>query len=298
LKRNFDTISALIVFSVIVFIYWVLWVSNVLRDVLVIVVSPVLTAIGVFIAHRLNEKIKNPKLRIVQWGRHNLNNYSTRIFVEVENSAGREAARDARATITIKKIVEGQEANLESKDLAIDVNELVDYDQPLVSELNPSIEGEPIPWMIAEMPYQSMGFKGAALKHITNIGPGQRNKAHILDVIRLRDGNLTYYYLRFFSEYGTDATSIKLSGTTPQYLRVRLVKCVLKSESEVYRLYLKISADKTHPVTGVIEIDTKKGEIICREPPRRETISLTDLEPIDKSKLPPGGWFKGVIFWT
>jgi hypothetical protein len=51
LKRNFDAISALIVFIMIVIIYYVLWVSNVLRDVLVIVVSPVLTAIGVFIAH-------------------------------------------------------------------------------------------------------------------------------------------------------------------------------------------------------------------------------------------------------
>jgi hypothetical protein len=77
---------------------------NVLREILVIAVSPVLTTIGVFVAHRLNEKAKHPKLRIVQWGIHRTSVHFARAFAEVENKAGREVAWDARATVTIKSL--------------------------------------------------------------------------------------------------------------------------------------------------------------------------------------------------
>jgi len=282
LKRNFDTISALIVFSVIVFIYWVLWVSNVLRDVLVIVVSPVLTAIGVFIAHRLNEKIKNPKLRIVQWGRHDVYRHSARIFAEVENKTGREVARDARAIITIKKIIDkDREVNIDSEDL---VTKNLATDDFLVSELTPRVEGEPIPWMIPEMPYHSKGLYDVELKHIANIGPGQSNRATILEVICLKDEqNKRGYYLRVFSEYGTEEIKVPTGLPPPnEYKSTRIVRCILKPG--IYRFYLQVSADKAYPITGIIEVDSKEGEIKCIKP-NQKPISLENLEPASRSIL-------------
>jgi hypothetical protein len=248
----------------------------------VIVVSPVLTAIGVFIAHRLNEKIKNPKLRIVQWGRHDVYRHSARIFAEVENKTGREVARDARAIITIKKIIDkDREVNIDSEDL---VTKNLATDDFLVSELTPRVEGEPIPWMIPEMPYHSKGLYDVELKHIANIGPGQSNRATILEVICLKDEqNKRGYYLRVFSEYGTEEIKVPTGLPPPnEYKSTRIVRCILKPG--IYRFYLQVSADKAYPITGIIEVDSKEGEIKCIKP-NQKPISLENLEPASRSIL-------------
>jgi hypothetical protein len=87
-------------------------------DMLAIVVSPVLTAIGVLISYRVNEKCRSPKLRIANWDHFKFNS-SVRVFVVVENKPRREIARDARALITIKKIKDGKECPLETSDLIL-----------------------------------------------------------------------------------------------------------------------------------------------------------------------------------
>jgi hypothetical protein len=292
IRRHYDIITpaSLFLLTTVSALSWMPSFIGVPRDVLVIAVSPVLTMMGVFMAHRLNEKVKNPKLRILQWGIHRPNDYSVRLFADVENKAGREVARDARATITIKKITDkDREVDLEPADLVTDIRDLVDADDPLISalsELNPRIEGEPIPWMIPEMPYQSKGIHNIEFKHIANIGPGQRNRAIILQVIHLRDNDKTYYYLKVFSEYGTEPASFQITQEThPSYYLFRKVRCVLKPGFYIFRLH--ITADKAHSVTGLIEVDTKNGEIKCLEPDQK-TISLKNLHPIDKSNLLPG----------
>jgi hypothetical protein len=295
MMKHLDLAFAVAAFITVIFIAALLWMTGALREVLLVSVSPILTTIGVFIAHRLNEKAKNPKLRIVGWGIHRRDKHSARLFVEVENKAGREVARDARATITIKKIINKErEVDLEPADLATDKGELVEFDDPLVSELNPRIEGEPLPWMIPEMPYHSRGLHDIELKHIANIGPGQKNRATILEVIHLREESLsggnTYYYLRIFAEYGTETAviSVKLpsKGEKLEQLTLRRVRCVLKPG--IYRIRLQVSADKAHPVTGLIEVDTKIGEIRCLDP-SRVIFNLKNLEPVSKSTLPPSG---------
>jgi len=138
------------------------------------------------------------------------------------------------------------------------------------------VEGEPIPWMIPEVPYQSRGLHNLPLKHIANIGPGQRNRATILEVICIRESQgERSYYLVVFSEYGTEKE-------VPSGVRPRIVRSVLKPN--VYRFYLRISVDKAYPVHGIIEVDTLKTEIRCLKPKQRP-ISVMDLEPADRSKL-------------
>jgi hypothetical protein len=274
--KHLDLALAVTALIATIFITTLLWMASVLREVLLVSVSPILTTIGVFIAHRLNEKVMNPKLRIVGWGIHRRDEHSARLFVEVENKAGREVARDARVIITIKKMIDkDREVVLESVDLE---DNLVDFDDPLVSSVSPRVEGEPIPWMIPELPYHSRGLHNIELKHIANIGPGQRNRATILEVIHIKERDTTYYYLRVFSEYGTEEVELPAN-------KRRRVRCVLKPG--VYRFYLQISADKAHPVKGSFIIDTKMGEIKCFKPPH-DTISLKNLVPIDKSLLVQG----------
>ena len=276
-KRNLDILPAFLLFSFVAStLFWMPDIVGVSREVLAIAASPMLTTIGVFMAHRLNEKSRNPKLGNMQWGVYKHSKHSVRIFAEVENAPGREIARDARATITIMKIKDGVEVPLETTDLT-KREELVLSDIPLVAYDAVRVEGEPIPWMIPEVPYQSKGLHDIALKHITNIGPGQRNRAIILEVIRLKDK--PYYYLRVFSEYG--AGVVKIPSTEFYHYRLR---CVL--EPGIYRFYLQVSADKAYPITGVMEVDMVKGEIRFLKP-RQEPISLSglELEPTDKSQL-------------
>jgi len=142
--------------------------------------------------------------------------------------------------------------------------------------------------MIPEVPYQSKGLHDITLKHIANIAPGQRNRAVILEAIHLKDKDKTHYYLRVFSEYGTETVEVplKLSSPPARYL-LRRVRCILKPGT--YKFYLQISADKAYPITGVIEANTAEGEIRVLKP-NQETISLRDLDPIDKSKLPRGAY--------
>ena len=285
-RRNLDILPAFLLFSFVAStLFWMPAVAGVSWEVLAIAASPMLTTIGVFMAHRLNEKIRNPKLRFIGWGVYRITDSSVRIFAEVENAAGREIARDAKATITIKKIENGEEKPLETADL-IPREQLIKFDNPLVPYETVRIEGEPIPWMIPEVPYQSSGLHNIALKHITNIGPSQRNKAYILEVIRLKDD--PSYYLRVFSEYGTEIVKIPLSPTNTLrinirgFYAIRRVRCVLKPG--IYKFYLQISADKAYPVTGVMEVDTVKGVIRFLKP-RQTPISLGELEPTELKSL-------------
>jgi hypothetical protein len=279
MMKHLDLAFAVAAFIATIFIATFLWMAGILREVLLVSVSPILTTIGVFIAHRLNEKAKNPKLRIVQWGVHESSKHSARVFAEVENKAGREVARDARATITIKKIINNREVDLDSADL-VDMEQSREYGV-LVSLDTPRVEGEPIPWMIPEVPYQSRGLHNLPLKHIANIGPGQRNRATVLEVMCIRESQgERSYYLVVFSEYGTEKEEV------PSGVRPRIVRCVLKPN--VYRFYLRISADKAYPVHGIIEVDTLKPKIRCLKPKQRP-ISVMDLEPADRSKLFGGG---------
>ena len=287
-RRNLDILPAFLLFSFVVStLFWMPDIARVSRDVIAIAVSPMLTTIGVFMAHRLNEKSRNPKLRIMQWGFYKHNKHSVRIFAEVENVVGREVARDARATITIKKIEDNRnnrkEKPLGTADL-IPREQLRFYDDPLVPYETVRVEGEPIPWMIPEVPYQSRGLHDIALKHITNIGPGQRNRATILEIIRLKDN--PHYYLRVYSEYGTEEVEIKVPKIMVpthaqhyEYRFTRIVRCVLKPGT--YKFCLRISADKAYPVTGVLEVDTVKGEIRFSKP-RQDSINLSalQLEPL------------------
>jgi hypothetical protein len=231
-RRHYDIITpaSLFFLTTVSVLSWMPSFIGVPRDVLVIAVSPVLTTIGVFMAYRLNEKVKNPKLRIVQWGKLivDKHRHTARIFAEVENSAGREVARDARATITIKKIDKDRgEMNIDSSDLATN---LANYERFLVSDFTPRFEGELIAWMVPEMPYNSKAFYGIELTHITNIGPGQRNRAIILDVLCLKDEqNERSYYLRVFSEYGTEKVNIPTGLPPPnEFMITRIVRCILK----------------------------------------------------------------------
>jgi len=206
-------------------------------------------------------------------------------FAEVENAAGREIARDAKAIITIKKIENGEEKPLETADL-IPREQLIFYDVPLVPYETFRVEGELIPWVIPEVPYQSSGLHNIALKHITNIGPSQRNKAYILEVIRLKDD--PSYYLRVFSEYGTEIVKIPSPPTNTLrinirgFYAIRRVRCVLKPG--IYKFYLQVSADKAYPVTGVMEVDTVRGVIKFLKP-RQTPISLSELEPTELESL-------------
>ena len=298
-RRNFDILPAFLLFSFVAStLFWMPAVAGVSWEVLAIAASPILTTIGVFMAHRLNEKIRNPKLRFIGWGVYRITDSSVRIFAEVENAAGREIARDAKAIITIKKIENGEEKPLETADL-IPREQLIFYDVPLVPYETVRVEGEPIPWVIPEVPCQSRGLHNIALKHITNIGPSQRNKANILEVVRLKDD--PSYYLRVFSEYGTKIVKIPSSTTymlrinrghrgsatyklrkNRSFYAVRRVRCVLKPG--IYKFYLQISADKAYPVTGVMEVDTVKGVIRFLKP-RQTPISLSELEPTELSSL-------------
>jgi len=280
-RRNFDILPAFLLFSFVAStLFWMPAVAGVSWEVLAIAASPILTTIGVFMAHRLNEKSRNPKLRFIQWGAYIVTDSSVRIFAEVENAAGREVARDARATITIKKIENGEEKPLETADL-IPREQLIRFDDPLVPYETVRVEGEPIPWMIPEVPYQSRGLHGLELKHIANIGPGQRNRATILEIIRLPIG--PNYYIRVFSEYGTE-TKIVVRGLLigipnrsyeKEYTYTRRVRCALKPG--IYKLYLQITADKAFPVTGVMEVDIKDKYEIRFLKPYQKPISLSEL---------------------
>jgi len=131
------------------------------------------------------------------------------------------------------------------------------------------VEGEPVPWMIPEVPYQSRGLHGLPLKHITNIAPGQRSRVALLDIIK-SDGK---YYLRVFSEYGTEKEPIKVYiGRPSKPLREiryrRRIRCALKPGN--YTFYLVVSASKAHPVIGTLQIDMKEEKICFLEPPQGE----------------------------
>jgi len=274
LKGEVDVILLTLIFVLVASTYfWIPeYVKTVQPNTLLAVTSPVLTLLGLLIAYRANDKLRNPKLKIVRWGIYKFEN-SVRVFAEVENAAGREIARDARAFITIRKIQNGREESLKKDDL-IPEGELIDDDRPLVPYETVRVEGEPVPWMIPEVPYQAHGLDGLSLKHITNIAPGQRNRVALLDIIKRNEK----YYLRVFSEYGTEKELIQEHvGKPPKSSNmryIRRIRCALKLGN--YKFYLNVSADKVRPATGVIQIDARDEKVLFLKPSQEE-VSLKDL---------------------
>jgi hypothetical protein len=268
IKKNIDVILSLLLFAIILSIPW--WIPRLIPairvDMLITTISPIAAAVGVLIAYRINEKLRNPKLRIVSWNFFKYSN-SIRVYVEIENSPGREIAKDARPLIIIKKIKDDEEHDLETSDL-ISREELrrgnVEHILLVPSE-SPRVEGEYIPWMVPELPYQSTGLYGIIFKHVTNIAPGQRTRAAILDVIKNEKGE---YCLIIFSEYGTESER-----------SVRILRCALRPGR--YRFYLSISADKTYPAKGLFEVDTiEKNRIDFIKPSRiYRSLNLRELLP-------------------
>jgi len=268
LKDNLDAIIPATIFSFIISIYF--WPPEYIRgirsDILCAVTGPILTLLGLLIAYRVNDKLRNPKLKIVRWGIYKFEK-SIRVFAEIENAAGREIARDAKALITIRRMRDGREESLEKDDL-VPEKELIDNDNPLVPYDSVRVEGEPVPWMIPEVPYQSRGLHGLPLKHITNIAPGQRGRVALLDVLKSGEK----YYLRVFSEYGTEKEPIEVYTGRPyeslgRYY-TRRIRCALKPGD--YILYLVVSASKAQPVIGTMRIDAKEEKIVFLEPPQGE----------------------------
>jgi len=274
LKGETDVILPALIFALIASMYfWIPeYVQSIQPNTLLAATSPVLTFLGLLIAYRVNDKLRNPKLKIVRWGLYKFKN-SVRVFAEVENAAGREIARDARALITIRRIENEKEKSLERNDL-VQRNELIDNDEPLVPYETVRVEGEPVPWMIPEVPYQAYGLHRLPLKHVTNIAPGQRNRVALLDILKSDQK----YYLRVFSEYGTEKELIQeYIGQSPKPSKkryIRRIRCALKPGN--YKFYLNVSADKARPATGVMQIDTKKEKILFLKPAQEEA-SLKDL---------------------
>ena len=269
LKGNLDVTIPIAIFLFMISIYfWPLEnIRGIRPDILYAVTGPILTLLGLLIAYRVNDKLRNPKLKIVRWGIYKFKE-SVRVFAEVENAAGREIAKDVRALITIRKIQNGQEKPLEERDL-VPKEKLIDNDDPLVSYTSVRIEGEPVPWMIPELSYQSRGLHGLPLKHITNIAPGQRSRVALLDVIKSNER----YYLRVFSEYGTEKERIEAYVGRPSRplsgrYYTRIIRCALIAGN--YKFYLNVSADKAYPVNGIIQIDCRNERILFLEPAQKE----------------------------
>lgn len=263
LKMNIDLVISILLFTITISTLW--WIPvcipTINMNLLVASISPITTAVGVLIAYRTNEKLKNPKLKIVDCNFFKFP-ISIRVYVEVENSRGREIANDAKPQITIKKIKNGEEVDLEFDDLpSLDELKrlhlllfsphflLVKWDFALlVPHKNPKVEGEYIPWMVPEMSYRTKGLYGIEFKHITNIAPGQRVRAAIFDVVK---DEMEQLWLIIFSEYGTE---LEMSGNKPGEF-VRVLRCILRPGR--YRFYLSVSADKAYPAKAVLDVDTK-----------------------------------------
>jgi len=292
LKMNIDLIISILLFTITISTLW--WIPicipTINMNLLVASISPISTAVGVLIAHRTNEKLKSPKLKIVDCNFFKLS-ISTRVYVEVENSRGREIANDAKPQITIKKIKNGEELDLEIDDLP-SPDELirlhlllsslqfwsVKWDFALlVPPKNPKVEGEYIPWMVPEMSYRAKGLHGIEFKHITNIAPGQRVRAAIFDVVKDGMGQL---WLLIFSEYGTE---LEMSGNKPVgFVRpagfVRVLRCILRPGK--YSFYLSISADKAYPAKAVLDVETKgEQQIIFSSSTTDKSYYLRELLP-------------------
>jgi hypothetical protein len=279
IKKNVDLIISLLLLAVTISTPW--WIPTLIPsinvNILVATISPVATAIGVLIAHRTNEKLRNPKLTIVSLNFFKFPN-SMRVFVEVENGQGREIAKDARAVITIKKMIGNDiECDLDTDDFPRFKDELeavggfsIEHLTLLAPFENPRIEGEYIPWMVPEPSYRSKGLHGIEFKHITNIAPGERVRAAIFDVVKY----IGKYYLTVFSEYGTEP---ERSSIEPGKF-VRVFRCILRPGR--YRFYLSISADKAYPVKALLEIDTlSSNKIVFKSSRFYESLDLTKLLP-------------------
>lgn len=134
--RNLDVFVLVTVFVVISFLLYFVVPYAFPQDRLSAVyaiISSVLTMVGLLMANRLGEKLRNPKLNV------RLDFYkfedAIRVFAEVGNAPGRGTAKDSKAFITIKSLSEdGSERPLHPSEL------LTDMELRSISELYESLE--------------------------------------------------------------------------------------------------------------------------------------------------------------
>jgi len=285
IERNLDTIMIVAIMLSLISLP-ILTYFKILKiiqfDILLSIISPIITAVGVLAANRIHTKLNNPKLKIDDWDTYVFRDTSVRsvrIYCKVSNKEGRETAQNAKALITVKKIKDGKEEEVEKGDLFLphegipeDVEIFGQGAKPdiLLPRESPKIEGEFVPWAVPENLYDSRGLDGIAFKHTANIAPGQVNRVVIFEIVRKRE----QYYLVFFSEYGTEPETVgyHLSessfGRVPYLIKKRWLRCVLNPGR--YRVYVNVSADKAYPVYGILEVDSKKGIINFKEPKKEE----------------------------
>ncbi|MEM2614761.1 MAG: hypothetical protein QXO15_11165 [Nitrososphaerota archaeon] len=122
----------------------------------------------------------------------------------------------------------------------------------------PSIENELIPWMVPETPPGAIGLDGIHLKHITNISPGQVNRAPLFDIELTSDQE---YSIIVFSEYVTEKERISGTGETRRYVR-----CILKKGR--YKFRIKVTAGEAIPAEGELLID--EWTIFFKKPPQEK----------------------------
>jgi hypothetical protein len=247
IKKHYDIIIVSIIMGIILSAYF--WYPAP-RELLATTLGPIATAVGVLLASRIHTKATYPKLSL-NWNYYKFKE-SIRIYAIVKNKEGRSIAKDTKAIIFVKKILNGKEVELESEDLI----EHHGYNT-LVPKERPIIDGELIPWAVPESPASFQGIHGKVLKHIANIVPGQVNRALLFDVKRCRDHE---YDILVFSEYGTE--------------EVKMLRCILRPSH--YRFVIKASADNAYPVEGIVELNIPKDEIKFIRP-QEQTLKLTRL---------------------
>jgi len=218
-------------------------------------VASISTAIAMLLVHRLHDDMKNPKL-ILGWDYYEFRE-PIRVYAMVKNMEGREAAREAKAMITIKEVKEGKERNLTGESLCS-----FGGFQPLVSLQRPIVEDELVPWAVPKTPPDIKGKNGITLKHKTTISSGQINRAVLFDVMK------SSCEIKVFSEYGTE---IERRQPPHNYIR-----CGLKPGH--YRVRVRVVADRAFPVKGELEIkveeEKKVGKILFIKP-KEEPIILS-----------------------
>ncbi len=112
--------------------------------------------------------------------------------------------------------------------------------------------------MVPETPPGAIGLDGIHLKHITNISPGQVNRAPLFDIELTSDQE---YSIIVFSEYVTEKERISGTGETRRYVR-----CILKKGR--YKFRIKITAGEAIPAEGELLID--EWTIFFKKPPQEK----------------------------
>ncbi|MEM2216646.1 MAG: hypothetical protein QXP57_08810 [Nitrososphaerota archaeon] len=233
------------------------WLGKELPQAVATTIPAIVTAIGVLLANRIHYKMQLPELSI-KW------NYllfkqerSIRVFIEVRNKEGRRIAQDVKAMISIKKLSEdGKEKDLEEEDLLDPKGYNV-----LAPRETPSIENDLIPWMVPETSPGATGLDGIHLKHITNISPGQINRAPLFDIKLIGSKDNLDYIIIVFSEYGTEVETIPGTGGKRRYVR-----CILRKGR--YKFRIRVTAGEAIPAEGELLID--EWAIFFKKPPQEK----------------------------